>query len=1679
MSKDVLRRALVEIRELKAKVDQLERERSAASEPVAIVGLGCRFPGAADPDAFWALLESGGDAISDVPAGRWDTSAYFDPDPEAEGKMYTQRGGYLPRVDGFDAAFFGVSPREAENLDPQHRLLLEVAWEAMEHGGIAPSTLRGSNTGVFVGICSTDYQQIGVATSDASRIDAYALTGNAPNAAAGRLSFTFGLEGPSMAVDTACSSSLTALHLARTALSRGECDLALVGGVNLLLSPFMTIGFSKLRAISPSGRCRTFDAGADGFVRGEGCGVVVLERLGDARSHRRRVIAVLRGSAVGQDGRSSGLTVPNGPAQSAVIERALREADTEPDQVSYVEAHGTATPLGDPIELNALGRVFGPAPLHVGSVKTNIGHLEGAAGIAGVIKTALSIERGVIPPQLHFETPNPNAAWAGHRISVPTAPVPWPSPRVAGVSAFGFSGTNAHVVLSEPDVPAEAQLPDPRGVDDSAPLFVFSGRTPTAVRSLAERTAGSEAPWADVAACTRRRDALPWRASVVAATPDALREAAGRLEPAEVSRVRGPVFVFAGQGLQQPGMGRSLHRNEPVFRDAVDRCCEALGRRMEDVLLDGDAIHRTEHTQPALFVLEYATAELLCSWGVRPSAVIGHSVGEIAAACVAGGMPVEQAVRFVAARATAMQALPPGGGMRALDLDADAAQARLRGTLAIAAINAPTKVVVSGAIDDLDAVFGDEGTALRVSHAFHSPLIEPAADALLAQASKLDLSPPTIPIACNVTGAIDDVIATCEYWRRHALEPVRFADGLRSLADYDVFVGIGPASSLLALGQMVLDDRRWLRSMRRDADEREAVGELAGALFCAGVDVDWDAHDGGPYRPVTLPPYPWERRKYWSVDGPVRPRRQEVAVDTLEGARLVSPLDAIEYERPLRADDPVVADHLLFGIPVVAAATQLAMLHRAATRERGACDLLDVRFETPLVVPEDGARTARVVLEGDRARLVSRADSDDVWHTHARATLGQSGAQVPSDGGLEQSDALASDAFYRALDARGYALGPSFRALGDIRHAPGCAEAPLTVDSRGPLEPGVIDAALQLLTATADADRMPLLVPVSIARFSAREATGSLTARARLETSGGATHGDVALHDSNGAAVLIVQGMRALPTDAEALQAKLHNARSPAAPMYEVTWIDADPEPAPAPDVHRRWSIEGGDELGRALCAALERRGDLCRPESGSTDTPTHRVRILSEAPLLAAFDAVQRSIAEQVPLTLVADDVDPRHAMAAALARVLGREAPSSLGRVVSTQLASSNAERLAEPLADAVRSSHRQVRIKQPKAQVPRLSPLRLDTPPFTPRADRSYLVTGAFGALGRQVVAWLVSSSAEVLALGRNPSAVEGARSVACDVTDPAALEHTLALAERPLAGVFHLAGALDDGVLSTFTAERLEAAVAAKVEGAKSLDRLTSELDAFVCFSSAAATLGAPGQGAYAAANAYLDALCIARRHRGLAATSVAFGPWQGDGMAAATRIHPAVRPLAAPAALLAMRTLMSARLPHALVIDADWSALAGPTVPELLEGIVPRDATTRTDADPRIEGLVKLDAEARRRTLVDVLQDEAKAVMRLDEHLDPARPLNELGLDSLMGVELTQRLAAATALDLPATTLFDYPTLDALADHLEQRLAPDDAADTVVDARETEVAAMDDADAEAALLASLDALEGED
>jgi myxalamid-type polyketide synthase MxaD len=1249
----LVKRSLLAVEQLQARLDAAERERR---EPIAIVGMGCRFPGDADdPETFWRLLEAGGDGIVEVPRDRWDVDAFFDPTPATPGKMSTRWGGFLRSVDGFDAAFFDISPREALRMDPQQRLLLEVAWEALEDAGLTRERLAGSRTGVFAGACSSDYGWMQFANP--AEIDAYTGTGTSGSILAGRLAYFLDLRGPTVAIDTACSSSLVSVHLACQSLRSKECAVALAGGVNLVLSPHTSILASQMRMMAADGRCKAFDARADGFVRGEGCGVVVLKRLSDALADGDRVLAVVRGSAVNGDGKTVGLTAPNGLSQQAVIRAALAAAGVAPADVSYIEAHGTGTSLGDPIEIEALSAAVGQPhpdrpPCHVGSVKTNIGHLEAAAGIAGLIKVVLALRHGAIPPILHFRRLNPNIVLEGTPFVVPTDLVPWSrngKPRIAGTSAFGWSGTNAHVIVEEAPAQAGAETTDGRAAVDGPWVLPLSAHTPEALRALVsahhDRLSRPGAPPVRDLCYTAavRRSHLDHRLTAVGASHAELADAlaaflAGETRPGLASGVRGSrklVFVFPGQGGQWPGMARDLLAGEPVFAEAIAACEQALRPHVEwslgEVLAaerPDPRLERIDVLQPALFSVQVALAALWRSWGVEPDAVVGHSMGELAAAHVAGALSLEDAARVMAVRSRLLRRTSGHGGMALVELPLDEARRALAGheqLVSVAAANGPSSTVLSGDPAALAAILERLTArdvfcrAVKVDVASHSPQVDPLRADLDAALAGLSPRTASIPFHSTVTGAlVDGGELDAAYWVANLRQPVLFAPVVDALAaeGHDLFVELAPHPTLASSIQQVLQRRQLagavLPSLRRDEPGRSVMLASIGGLHVHGHPVDWARQHPAGGQCVSLPAYPWQRERFWHAPQPAAPQAamqpgsraddhpllgRRVALAFAPGHHLWE--STLDLKRVAYLDD-----HRVQGVAVLPGTGYVEMAIAAAMEAFGSTPRVfgAFEFERLLFLPEDGARIVQVSIVpagdgGSRFEVHSRpaeaADGPWTRHVSARIEVPGTAAAVPAVAedvgavkhrcGTEESSAD----FYREFEARGNHWGPRFQGIARLWRGEREALAELRVPAalepeldRYRIHPAVLDACLQVLGATVPVEATGSarsFVPVHVDRVVVHGPLRGVRlwshARLRSESALGAAtfEGDVRFLAEDGAVLVEFLGLRGRGLDRDAVG-------GPDASMdgwfHELRWIPREGRrDAPASTSPGRWLL--------------------------------------------------------------------------------------------------------------------------------------------------------------------------------------------------------------------------------------------------------------------------------------------------------------------------------------------------------------------------------------------------------------------------------------------------------------------------------------------------------------------------
>ncbi|WP_374227530.1 SDR family NAD(P)-dependent oxidoreductase, partial [Streptomyces sp. AC627_RSS907] len=1641
-------------------------------DPVVIVGLGCRYPGGiSTPEEFWRLLAESRDGVTGFPDDRgWDLDTLHHPDPDHPGTSYVTEGGFLTGAGRFDAAFFGISPREAMTMDPQQRLLLETSWEALERAGIDPATLRGSRTGVFAGVLYSDYATL-LRQSDTGA-EGYAGAASSGSLVSGRVSYTFGFEGPAVTVDTACSSSLVALHLAAQALRSGECDLALAGGVTVMATPGAFVEFSRQRGLAADGRCKAFSAAGDGTGWGEGAGVVLLERLSDARRAGHPVLAVVRGSAVNQDGASNGITAPNGPSQQRVIRQALDAAGLAPTAVDAVEAHGTGTSLGDPIEAQALLATYGRdrtgAPLWLGSVKSNFGHTQAAAGVAGVIKMVLAMHYGTLPRTLHVDRPTPRVDWTAGAVELLADPRPWPRtahPRRAGVSSFGISGTNAHVILEEaPTAPDPAGEP---GTGTPLPLvpLVLSGHDAAGLAGQAARLLDfldtrPTARLLDVGRSLAGRAALPHRAVVLARTAD--RTVTDLLDLADGTRPGGTAtdgrlaMVFTGQGAQRVGMGRELYAAFPAFAAAHDEVREALGMPPQEP--DAAALDETGRAQPAIFAVEVALLALLRDWGVTPEVVAGHSVGEITAAHAAGVLSLQDAATLVAARGRLMQALPPGGAMLAVGArETDVRDAFPN--IDLAAVNGPASVVVSGPEADIERVAataaerGWKTTRLRTSHAFHSRLMDPMLDEFAEVVRGLRFSEPKLRAVSTVTGTTVDhgEWTDPQYWVEQVRRTVRFADALTAL-DADRVLEVGPDAVLTALVRDAHPDRTAVAALRRDREETETLLTALGDLFAAGVAVDWPAVFAGTGATrVDLPTYAFQHSTYWPRPRPGRHTTDPAGLGlvgtghALLGAAVElpdSPATVLTGHLSV-ATHPWLADHVVLDRTVVPG-TALVEMALAAGDRAGVPALEELLLRTPLTLPPDGGVQVRVTVAPDApddgrrtVTLHARTDETDPWTVHATGVLTARHAAPAAPGLVAWPPAGAEPVpltdFYPSLAATGMTYGPAFQALRKVwRHGDEIL-AEVSTEESGTgyaLHPALFDAALHAVGAGGLLPEPGVRLPFAFTGVRVLGASAPTTLRARLTTGTRPDSVRVTLADESGLPVAEIDDLSLRQVSGAQLSAATADRL-----LYGVDWVPEDETGTFDPP---RVTIPLGEPLPEDTAQVLTVDATAPGPAAERATALLTLLQTWLADPAWADSRLVVRTYGA------VGEDVtDPDGAALWGLARSARSEHPDRI------HLLDADADAF-HPLPEAL--------VRGGAVHTPRLT--RVQAPGTAGLGDGLVVVTGATGTLGRLLTHHLVETHGvrDLLLLSRSGDTVdvEGAtvRSLACDLADADAVAE--ALRDEPVTAVVHAAGVLDDALLTDLTPERLRTVFRAKVDAVAHLRAATAHhpLTAFVLYSSAAGLLGSPGQANYAAANAFLDAYATRLRTEGVPAVSLAWGLWDagmGSGLTDAERSRArqgGIVPLTAEQGLAAFDAALAADRAIIAPLGLDLTALRSrPGLPPLLRGLVPAPAGGRTATGPASGAfatqLAALSSDAEReRIVLDLVRTHVAAVLG---HADVSAvaadlPFRELGFDSLTAVELRNRLNTVTGLRLPSTLVFDYPNVTALAAHLTTELS---------------------------------------
>lgn len=1756
---EALRDALKEVERLRLGNQQL----TATAEPIAVIGMACRYPGGvASPEDLWQLLLDERDAIGPFPADRgWNLDTLFSDDPDRPGTSITRAGGFLADAPGFDAAFFGIAPREATAVDPQQRLLLELTWEALERAGLDPGTLRGRPAGVFVGSSSEDY---GVLLSRApADLEGYVSTGSSSSMLSGRLSYWFGFEGPAVTVDTACSSSLVALHLAGQSLRAGECDVALAGGATVMATPRLFAEFSRQRGLAPDGRCKAFADTADGTGFAEGGGLLVLERLSTARRLHHRVLALIRGSAVNQDGTSTRLTAPSGPAQERVMRQALAGAGLDAADIDAVEAHGTGTSLGDPIEARAVIATYGPGhtqdrPLWLGSLKSNVGHTQAAAGVGGVIKMIGAIEHGVLPRTLHAARPSRHVDWDAGTVRLLDRATRWPEtgrPRRASVSAFGISGTNAHLIVEQapaerPATPSGAAMPSGTTTAPGTraqPLpWLVSAADGTALRAAAGRlrdrlAADPELDLGD-AACTLAtgRALLPHRAAVAAVDRAGLRRgldalAAGAPDQALVQGVartrQQAAFLFPGQGAQSSGMAVDLLDTSAVFAEQMHACAEALAPyvswSLTDMLRAGD-LDRVDVVQPVLFAVLVSLAAYWSDLGIRPAAVAGHSQGEIAAAHVAGVLTLADAAKVVALRSQALTRIAGSGAMAVVPLPFGIVEERISrygDRLSVAAVNGPAITVVSGtteAVEDIVADCVGDGVRARripVDYASHSTAVEAVRDDLIAALGGITPRPSTVDFYSTVTGGrLDTSRLGAHYWYDNLRRTVRLEEATREMLrdGISTFLEMSPHPVLTAGVQQTIDavgadDADVIPTLRRDGHCWPHLSTALARAHTRGLPIDW-ARLAGRREPrhADLPTYPFQRQRYWIE--PVTATPASAGLDQAGHPLLSTCLDLADgagtvFTGSLSASrQPWLADHAVAGVTLLPGAVFVDLALHVGFR-LGLPHLRELILDAPLPLPADGVvdlqvRAAERTPAGDRPLTIhARPAGARQWTRHATGLVGAAPDPVtdprrwpwPVDGAVPVD---VADLYQRFAD-HGYQYGPSFRALrsawrsGDGLYAE--AVLPPGAPAGFRLHPILLDAAQHVLGPPGDGT---LQLPFAWTDVSC-QATGTTAVRIRL-TRDAATF-SLDLTDLTGTPIASVRSLRSRPVTPDRLDA------APGSQLYRLGWVPLSTAIAGQAASADAAGAEGPDPARTGLAARLASQGaelvevPLPGRRGAGADPAAADVPRAVRDRLAGALAAIRPWLAGQAGPGSTAGRlaVVTRGAVAAVPGDRVDDLAGAALwGLLRSVQ--AENPDQLVlididdqdesyQKVGDAVATDEPQLAVRAGRPYVPRLAPVRRSAASVGAAAaggaapglaDGTVLVTGGTGTIGAVVARHLVARHGvrRLMLVSRRGAAAPGARAladelsaagatvtvVACDVANRAELAAVVAEvpARYPLTGVVHAAGVVDDAVVERLTPEQTERVLRPKVDGAWYLHELTRglPLSLFALCSSAAGMIGAAGQGAYAAGNAFLDGLAERRRSEGLPGLSLAWGLWADRseltrGLSEVDRARLAglgISGLSSQDALALFDAALAAPYAVLLPVGLDLAAArrAVPVPAPLRElAAAPAMAPVASKVASIADRLPALAPDEQRRLLLEMVRTHAAAVLGhpAAEAIDPEVTFAASGFDSLTAIEMRNRLVTAVGIRLAATLVFDHPTPADLADHLWRTICPAPAA----------------------------------
>lgn len=1737
--KNSLRKSIELIETLSGKVEKY-------NEPVAIVGIGMKLPGEAnDLDTLWSLLDEGKSTAEEVPASRWDVDKWYDDNPNEPGKTYARRASFIRDVDLFDRKFFRVSPDEAASMDPMHRLLLECSWQALEDSATTQTELKNSQTGVFVGISTHEYAGQDHASADYGGFDA---TGSHMSFSSGRISYYLGVNGPSMAVDTACSSSLAAIHMAMHSLRNGECELALAGAAHLMLGPETFISLSRLKAISPDGLCKTFSAQADGYGRGEGCAVVALRPLSLAQKRGDRILGVIRESMLNHDGASSGLTAPNGLAQSALIKKALTRSKLQPEDIDYVECHGTGTDLGDPIEVESLQSVFGKGrqhPLMIGAVKSNMGHLEAAAGMASLLKVLACFRYNKIPRSLHCGELNPKIDWERYQVKVAQEATPWEKsdrPRRAGISSFGISGTNAHMILEEaPDRPkpekeAEAKLPS-----RTYQLIPVSGEGAEALSDQSDHLIKHLNDYPDQAieqvaySLATTRSHFRRRTAIVAKDRNELLTRLSKPVETIIPEPGKLAFLYTGQGSQYIGMAKELYKTEPVFTQALDECLDLIEKETAEdfspLLLgssepkDKDLIHQTEYTQLSLFVFEYSLTKLWQHWGIAPDILIGHSLGEIVAAAVAGVFSLRDGIRLVAARGRLMGSLPEGGKMYSVQTDRATITEHIKGRegVSLAAENGPNQVVVSGEADALDKLIKSlpkdtKAKELKTSHAFHSPLMETVMDEFHKVASSIIYSSPKIRLVSNVSGEVaGEEIATPDYWTRHIREEVLFKAGMLALeeAGATTYLEIGPQPTLTGMGAACIsnsEDCQWLASIQPDKACGQTMLESLGKLHCAGFTVNWDKFYQDREQPkVSLPTYAFQRKRYWLNALPITMRGDTASHPLLGQGYQVG--GEWVYEQVLSTDHfSYLSDHRVFGKVVVPAAG-LAELVQAFIHEQlsEGHELSELLIEQPMILSESDQQKIQLVTErqsdGYGFVLYVTGNKSEGWQRYASGSMAISDpvgrSRISPDSLKNGLESVSIARLYDDFEASGLSYGPAFQCLHEAHSDGKQAVGYVTLDESSAdgygLHPGILDGIFQLTGYLIDFDSHGSYLPFEISGYRLLERSVTrLWARVTLkehtdsqntyEVSFWNEEGDVVGHISR----FVVRFMSAEALSS-ASQESYHDW------LYATQWETIKPKTGSLSIGN--WQLRGDDFAMMEQLETLlqDQRLNLQRNDH-LAEVPTDTRGLLSIWGEQEALDQSDMAVSAEKLTSLALQELQAAiragveevvwittgvHSKASSLRleqsplwglmRVAMNEHPEVSFRIIDLE---GNDPDLYVPLCEAVKSSGQgeQLRISRRGTEVLRLSRLTiesgrpqvsrapaLDNPSERNMSSSTVLITGGLGALGLRVAQHLAINYhvGHLLLLGRKGpgneamEVIETLRKsgtkvtvVSCDVSDRQGVSEVITAVDPayPLKGVVHAAAVLDDGILLSQTPERLKTTMDSKVYGAWNLHELTKDknLELFVLFSSVASWLGAAGQSNYAAANLFLDQLSIYRQQLGLESSTINWGPVADVGLAASMSQEDRVRienggigyldlgqglaamdlAISQKRAQLGILPIRKRQLSHSLLSRHNM-------IPAFYSHVIQQNKAVK--GQDFAERLKQLEGPDRSAFVKDYLLRLCAEILGKDPRALPMdASLKEEGVNSLLAVEIRNKLSKELNVKLPVTVIFDYPSLTDLS-----------------------------------------------